>query len=557
MKAIRAIRWLRTTPRWGGVLLALIFAAEDTAAGAIEAEGRDRVCRPNSFAAWSTTVTRWNERALEAICLGRPMPTIVSRELFLLHTAMYDAWTAYEDVALPVYWRAMTRRPAAERTAAAKREAIGFAALEVLTEFYPARIPEFFDQLNREGFASDRFVDPPRGSLAWVGIQAADAALDHRQDDGANATYHYRDISNYQPINSPDAAPDAIDPNRWQPLIVTNFDAALRPADFILNPPFFDPLAYGHFAPQMFITPHWPWVEPFALAAGNALRPPPPPRYGDESAYTDARGNETTSHQAYIDQFTEVVEIQAALTEKQRVIAQVWSHDGPYFATPAGHWNHFAQQVSRRDGHGLDQDVKLFLVLNGALLDAGIVAWDAKVAYDSVRPITAIRMLFAGQTIRGWRGRDQGFGPVRGDDWIPYQWTANITPAFAEYVSGHSAFAAAGAEVLRRFSGGDRFFDPTVKVGDLNRDHIREAVGTYVVRRGQGAFERATPQDTVTLRWDTFTAVAEQCGMARLYGGVHIMDANLRGLEMGREAAEIAYRRATGLWAGETVAAVQ
>ena len=119
------------------------------------------------------------------------------------------------------------------------------------------------------------------------------------------------------------------------------------------------------------------------------------------------------------------------------------------FRDPSGHWNHFAQQVSRRDGHGLDQDVKLFLVLNGALLDAGIVAWDAKVAYDSVRPITAIRMLFAGQTIRGWRGRDQGFGPVRGDDWIPYQWTANITPAFAEYVSGHSAFAAAGAEVLR------------------------------------------------------------------------------------------------------------
>jgi len=114
-----------------------------------------------------------------------------------------------------------------------------------------------------------------------------------------------------------------------------------------------------------------------------------------------------------------------------------------------------------------------------------------------------------------------------------------------------------GAEVLRQFSGGDRFFDPTVKVGDLNRDHIREAVGTYVVRRGQGAFERATPQDTVTLTWEIFTAAAEQCGMARLYGGVHIMDANLRGLEMGRTAAEIAYRRATALWAGEKVAAVQ
>ena len=138
IKAIRAIRWLKAMPRWGGVVLALFFAVEDAAAGAIEAEGRDRVCRPNSFAAWSTTVTRWNERALEAICRGRPMPTIVSGELFILHTAIYDAWAVYDDVALPVYWHAMTRRPVGGRTEAARREAIGFAALEVLTEFYPA-----------------------------------------------------------------------------------------------------------------------------------------------------------------------------------------------------------------------------------------------------------------------------------------------------------------------------------------------------------------------------------------------------------------------------------
>lgn len=553
-RAIRAIDRLIgrvvAMARFGLVWLVFSCAAHDVTAGAIEADGRDRVCRPPSFVARSTTVTRWNERALEAICLGRPMPTIVSRALFLLHVAMYDAWAAYDDVALPVYWSAMERRPVTERNDAARREAIGFAALEILTELYPAQIPNFFDQLNREGISWEPFLDPREGTPAWVGIQAADAALDQRQEDGANAAYHYRDISNYRPANTPEATSDALDPNRWQPLIVTDFDSASRPPDFVLNPPFFDPQEYGQFGPQMFITPHWPWVEPFALTAGNVLRPPPPPRYGDHSAYTDSRGRETTSHQAYIDQFTEVVEIQATLTEEQRVIAQVWSHDGPYFATPAGHWNHFAQQVSKRDGHGLDQDVKMFFVLNGALLDAGIAAWDAKVAYDSVRPITAIRMLFAGEVIHGWLGRDQGFGSISGEDWIPYQWTANLTPAFAEYVSGHSAFAAAGAEILRRVSGSDRFYDATVKVGDMNRDHAREPVGTYVVRRGQGAFERATPQDTVMLRWDTFSEAAEQCGMARLYGGVHIMDANLRALDMGRKAAAAAYAHATALWDG-------
>jgi hypothetical protein len=528
---------IQTTGAWGG---------------AIEADGRDRVCRPVNFAARSTTVTRWNERALEAICLGRAMPTIVSRELFILHSAIYDAWAAYDEVALPVHWTAMIRQPDGSRTELARVEAIGFAALEVLTELYPAQIPNFFDQLNREGVSWEAFLDPTVGSPAWVGVQAADAALDARYDDGANAAFHYRDISGYVPANAADAPIHQIDPNRWQPLIVTDFDPRHRPDDFVLNPPFFDPADYGRFAPQMFITPHWPWVAPFALPNGDALRPPPPPRYGEQSVYTDARGRVTTSHQAYIDQFTEVTEIQAALTEEQRVIAQVWSHDGPYFAAPAGHWNHFASQVSRRDKHDLGQDVKMYLALNGALLDAGIAAWDSKVAYDSVRPITAIRMLFAGQILRGWRGRDKGFGNIRGEDWIPYQWSANMTPAFSEYVSGHSAFAAAGAEVLRRFSGSDRFYDRSVKIGDLNRDSAREPMGTYVVRRGQGAFERSTPLEPVTLRWDSFSQAAEQCGMSRLYGGIHIMDANLRALDMGRAAAGMAYDKASALWNGNT-----
>jgi hypothetical protein len=532
------------------VSLAVVGGSGAVDAGAIEPDGRDRDCRPLNIAARNTVVTRWNLRALEAICKARPMPTIVSRELFLLHAAIYDAWAAYHASAKPLYAEPGLRRPLSEHTEAAKAEAISFAALEVLVELYPADVADFFDQLHREGLDVAAFVEPTAGTPAWVGIQAADAALDRRSRDGANADGGYADTSGYRPANEPAEGGDATDPNRWQPLIVTDFDPALRPPGFVLDPPWFDPLSYGRFAPQMFITPQWPRVEPFALAGSDQFRPPPPPQYGNHQPYIDSRGRHGTSHQAYVDQFTEVMEIQAALTEEQMVMAQLWSHDGPYFATPAGHWNHFAQQVSLRDRHRIDDDVKLFLALNGALLDAGIAAWDAKVAYDSVRPITAIRMLFAGRTIRGWRGPGKGFGSIRGEDWQPYQWTATVSPAFAEYVSGHSAFAAAAAEVLRRFTDSDRFFDARVRVGDLDRDHLKEPVGVYVVRRGRGSFDRLVPQGQVTLRWETFTEAAEQCGMARLYAGVHIMDANLRGLEVGRAAAELAWRRAERLWQG-------
>ena len=527
--------------------LALALAGGEAAAGAIELDGTDRECRPLNFAGRSTVVTRWNVEALSAICEGRPKPTIVSRELFLLHAAIYDAWAAYDAIAAPLHAPAGAKRAGGE---AEQTEAVSFAALTVLLELYPEHANAFFDQLRGAGFAIADYAEPPPRSPALVGVQAGDAALSHRAGDGANAAGGYADTSGYRAVNAAGPGGGAEHPNRWQPLIVSTFDPALRPPDLVLDPQLFDPGEYGHFDAQMPITPHWPRVEPFALAGADVLRPPPPPQYGNHQPYTDSLGRETTSHQAYVDQFTDVMVMQTMLSEEQKVMAQMWSHDGAYFATPAGHWNHFAQQVSLRDGHGIDDDVKLFLVLNGALLDAGIAAWDAKVAYDSVRPITAIRFLFAGQRIAGWRGPDRGFGTIRGEDWRPYQWVGFVTPAFPEYVSGHSAFAAAGAEVLLRFTGSDRFHDPRVRIGDLDGDHFRESVGTYRVGRRRGVFDRLAPRHQVTLIWRSFSEAAEQCGISRLYSGVHIMDANLRALEMGRAAGASAWRRAERLWSG-------
>jgi hypothetical protein len=85
----------------------------------------------------------------------------------------------------------------------------------------------------------------------------------------------------------------------------------------------------------------------------------------------------------------------AELTDEHKVIAEYWA-DGPSTETPPGHWCLLAQWVSARDHHGLDQDVVLFFALGGALHDAAVAAWDAKRAFDSVRPVSAIRWLFAG-----------------------------------------------------------------------------------------------------------------------------------------------------------------
>jgi hypothetical protein len=183
--------------------------------------------------------------------------------------------------------------------------------------------------------------------------------------------------------------------------------------------------------------PHWGLVVPFALRAGWQLRPRPPRRHPSR---------------AYLVQAEQLLADSAGLTDEHKAIAEYWA-DGPGSETPPGHWCLHAQEVSARDGHGLDEDARLFFALTGALLDAGIACWDAKRTYDSVRPITAIRFLFAGREVLAWAGPGLGTRRIRGEDWQPYL----ATPPFLEYFSGHSTFSAAAAAVLARFTGSDRF----------------------------------------------------------------------------------------------------
>jgi hypothetical protein len=105
----------------------------------------------------------------------------------------------------------------------------------------------------------------------------------------------------------------------------------------------------------------------------------------------------------------------------------------------------FAQFVSARDHHTLDDDVKMFLVLSNAIFDAGIAAWEVKRAYDSVRPITAIPFLFRGKTTHAWGGPGRGAVDMDGAQWIPYQAATFPKPPFPDYVSGHSTYSAAAA----------------------------------------------------------------------------------------------------------------
>jgi hypothetical protein len=132
------------------------------------------------------------------------------------------------------------------------------------------------------------------------------------------------------------------------------------------------------------------------------------------------------------------------------------------------------------------------------MLDASIAAWNAKRRWDYVRPITAVRTRRAGQWVLAWGGPYRGTRLIRGESYLPYQPMTSLAPPFPEYVSGHSTFSAAGAQVLRMFTGSDLF-----------GAQVTIPAGSSRIEPG------ATPAVPMVLAWPTFTNALDEAGNSR------------------------------------------
>lgn len=278
-----------------------------------------------------------------------------------------------------------------------------------------------------------------------------------------------------------------------------------------------------------------------------------------------------------------------------RVLAEFWA-DGPKSETPPGHWftilNYVADHPAfqkRWKGQGpvLDETewyVKSYLALAGALHDAAITAWSLKGYYDYVRPISAIRyMAGLGQStnarwphyhpwgmplkkgvaelvteddplvganrehlykvkLKTWRGpryirepRTElaGVGWILAENWWPYQRPTFITPPFSGYISGHSTYSSAAAEVLTLITG-DPFFP-----GGL---------GEFRARRNRYLVFEEGPSTDVTLQWARYKDAADQSALSRIWGGIHPPQDDLPGRKLGRQVGAQAFRKAEDLF---------
>ncbi len=278
-----------------------------------------------------------------------------------------------------------------------------------------------------------------------------------------------------------------------------------------------------------------------------------------------------------------------------RVLAEFWA-DGPDSETPPGHWFTILNYVNdnpllekRWEGAGpiiddLEWDIKAYFTLGGAVHDAAVVAWSNKGWYDYLRPVSAIRymadrgqstnaalpsynplgiplvpgkieLVFTGDPLAGvadenvgkikvkaWRGPDYIIDPtidVAGVDWIlaenwwPYQRPTFVTPPFEGYVSGHSTFSRAAAEVLTAITG-DPFFPGGMGEFDA-------PAGNFLV------FENG-PAESITLQWATYRDASDQCSLSRIWGGIHPPADDIPGRLAGIEIGEDAFSKAEALF---------
>lgn len=433
---------------------------------------------------------KWSEIAITAQANDtekfKPRPTVTSRYLGLIFVAVFDAWSRYDEKAIPVYLKGTERRPIGEHNLTNKEVAISYAAFRTLSEYY------YSDRALFINFMDELGLDPDNKSLdqstpEGIGNLAAEAIIQGRKGDGSNQYAEepgsngkpYYDYTNYLPVNSAD---ENVDLNRWQPKYFSDGNE-------------------GRFAPGC-LTPYWDKVEPIALKSADQFRPGPPPKIGSTQLKEEVE---------------ELVEMQANLTDYEKALVE-FMRDGPLSVQQAGHWLKFAQDVSRRDKHTLDEDVKMYFYNQVVAMDAFIASWDSKMYYDSARPYALVHHYYKDQKIKGWGGEGKGMEEIDGIEWRPYSPETFLCPPFPSYVSGHSTISGGCAEALKLWTGSDEF-------------------GSEVELVAGAMTEPDKLGDTITLKFPTFTETAEMAGISRVLGGYHIQADNIAGLELGRNVA--------------------
>ena len=426
-----------------------------------------------------------------------------------------------------------------------------------LNRWQPLLLDEFIDQAGNPVATAPEFLSPEWGSVEPFALSLEDA------------TEYSRDGFTYRVYHDPGPPPmidgASADIYRWAHALVAVWSADLAPSEGVTVD--ISPAGLGN-------------VEDYPTRFEDY-----PAFYASDAAHSGTGYAENPATKAPYE--PQIV----PRGDYTRVLAEFWA-DGPDSETPPGHWFVIANEVAdhplfqRRFGgvgdevDALEWDAKMYFALSGAMHDAAIAAWGIKGWYDYIRPISSLRaMADRGQSsdpqaasyhpdglplidgyielvdatdvlaggagehigkikLYAWRGPDTiddpatdeaGVGWILAENWWPYQRPTFVTPPFAGYVSGHSTYSRAAAEVLTRLTG-----DPYFPGG----------MSGFEVKANEFLVFEEGPSVDMTLQWATYRDAADQCSLSRIWGGIHPpvddIPGRLIGIEVGRDAFALA-----------------
>jgi uncharacterized membrane protein YgcG len=388
-----------------------------------------------SLSAHADVVTDWNNSAVDEIRKVGLGPNPATRILAITQIAVYEAVNSITGTHQPYHSALTVTLPTSQEAAVAG------AAYQALVLLIPS------EKTTLDGIFTQSLLGIPDGPAKQRGIELGKAAAadiyTSRIGDGSTATSAY---------------PGSIADGKWRPTPRADLSTPL-PA----------------------LEPWWRYVTPFALTSPSQFRPPAPPAI-TSTAFSDAYTETQTLGKIDSTQ----------RTADQTQIANFWKQ-----ATHVP-FNAIARSVSNVKEYTVEQNARLFALLNITLADTRIAVWDAKYEYGFWRPITAINTT-----------TDYGNAGVTPDaSWVPLL----ETPNHPEYPSGHSITGGGGGHLLEQVFG--------------------TAVSFSVV------------SDTlpgVTRNFANFDAAEQENANSRIYGGIHYRFSNVTGIALGHQVSEYVF----------------
>jgi len=445
----------------------------------------------------------WNEIALDTTAIDHTPPATgqkyvfgqqfgpprAARAMAIVHIAMFEAVNAiYHD------WHSYTGLARVSRNVPADL-AIAQAAHDALVYLYPSQkarldaLLAFDSKFIKtadvrdfdDGWHDGPGVSPDVASQA-LGKNAAASIIALRSNDGSQTQ---------EPVVGVNFTPRS-GPGFWSP----------------------DPISQSNVA----LGANWGQVKPFVMQRAAQFRPPPPPSLNSKE---------------WIDAFNQTEELggdpsQGTPTKRtpdQTIQGIFWTYDGvPNICAPPRLYNQIARTlIFERGIRRVSAAARFLALLNTAMADSALTAWEAKWHYQFWRPITAIR--FTGGPANHALKPDPNFVPLGAPATNTHG--PSFTPPFPAYPSGHATIGGAVFETLRAFFEDNQPF--TFVSDEFN---------------GKNFTDNGELMPLIPITFNSLTEAEHDNAESRIWIGVHWQFDADQGVAAGRRVADYVLQHA-------------